>query len=100
MQSQAPPTLPKDKQPFVKMLMPVIMLVAVAGMIGAMVLSGAGRSPMTFIFPLMMLGSMAMMFSPGTNVDEMRRAFHRHLDALKDSVRRSRAEQLLSLIHI
>ena len=94
MQSQAPPTLPKDKQPFVKMLMPVIMLVAVAGMIGAMVLSGAGRSPMTFIFPLMMLGSMAMMFSPGTNVDEMRRAFHRHLDALKDSVRRSRAEQL------
>lgn len=94
MQSQAPPTLPKDKQPFIKMLMPAVMLVAVVGMIGAMVLSGAGRSPMTFIFPLMMLGSMAMMFSPGTNVDELRRAFHRHLDALKDSLERTRADQL------
>ncbi|MBF4552930.1 FtsK/SpoIIIE domain-containing protein [Corynebacterium suicordis] len=94
MQSQAPPTLPKDKQPFIRMLMPAVMLVAVMGMIGAMVLSGAGRSPMTFIFPLMMLGSMAMMFSPGTNVDELRRAFHRHLDALKDSLQRTRGEQL------
>lgn len=94
MQSQAPPTLPKDKQPFIRMLMPAVMLVAVLGMIGAMVLSGSGRSPMTFIFPLMMLGSMAMMFSPGTNVDELRRSFHRHLDALKDSLSRTRREQL------
>lgn len=94
MQSQAPPTLPKDKQPFIRMLMPAIMLVAVMGMIGAMILSGAGRSPMTFIFPLMLLGSMAMMFSPGTNVDELRRSFHRHIDALRDSLERARKEQL------
>ncbi|QNH96553.1 FtsK/SpoIIIE domain-containing protein [Corynebacterium anserum] len=94
MQSQAPPTLPKDKQPFIRMLMPAIMLVAVTGMIGAMILSGAGRSPMTFIFPLMLLGSMAVMFSPGTNVDEMRRSFHRHIDALRDSLERTRTEQL------
>lgn len=99
MQSQAPPTLPKDKQPFIKMLMPAIMLVAVLGMMGAMVMSGAGRSPMTFIFPLMMLGSMAMMFTPGTNVDEMRRSFHRHLDALKDSLNTARREQLMQMSH-
>lgn len=62
MQTQPPPTLPKDKQPFIRLLMPAIMLVAVGGMIAAMVLSGMGRNPISFIFPLMMLGSMAMMF--------------------------------------
>ncbi|QFQ03073.1 ESX-1 secretion system protein EccCa1 [Corynebacterium urogenitale] len=97
MQSQAPPTLPKDKPPFIRMLMPAVMLVAVVGMIGAMILSGAGRSPMTFIFPLMLLGSMAMMFSPGTNVDELRRSFHRHIDALRDALQRARAEQLAKM---
>ena len=74
--------------------MPAVMLVAVVGMIAAMVLSGAGRSPMTFIFPLMLLGSMAMMFQPGQNVDEIRRSFHRHIDALSDTVQRKRSEQL------
>ena len=94
MQTQPPPAMPKDKQPFAKMLMPAIMVVAVIGMIAAMVLTGAGRSPMTFIFPLMMLGSMAMMFSPGTNVDEVRRSFHRHIDAVVDGLQRNRREQL------
>lgn len=94
MQTQPPPAMPKDKQPFAKMLMPAIMVVAVIGMIAAMVLTGAGRSPMTFIFPLMMLGSMAMMFSPGTNVDEVRRSFHRHIDAVVDGLQRKRREQL------
>ena len=70
--------------------MPAIMLVAVLGMVAAMVMSGAGRSPMTFIFPLMMLGSMAMMFQSGTDVNEVRRGFHRHLDALSDSVKKAR----------
>ena len=76
------------------MLMPAVMLVAVVGMIAAMILSGAGRSPMTFLFPLMMLGSMAMMFQPGTNIDELRRSFHRHIDALTDGMRRVRQKQL------
>ena len=94
MKAQAPPTLPKEKQPFIRMLMPAIMLVAVVGMVAAMVMSGAGRSPMTFIFPLMMLGSMAMMFQSGTDVNEVRRSFHRHLDALADAVKRGRRQQL------
>ncbi|WJY73514.1 FtsK/SpoIIIE domain-containing protein [Corynebacterium auriscanis] len=97
MQTQSPPTLPKDKQPFIKFLMPAIMLIAVAGMIAAMVMSGAGRSPMTFIFPLMLLGSMAMMFQPGQNVDEIRRSFHRHIDALSDTIQRKRRDQLRSM---
>lgn len=78
--------------------MPAIMLVAVGGMIAAMVLSGMGRNPISFIFPLMMLGSMAMMFQPGTNVDEMRRSFHRHIDALADTLRRKRDQQLDSML--
>ena len=98
MQTQPPPTLPKDKQPFIRLLMPAIMLVAVGGMIAAMVLSGMGRNPISFIFPLMMLGSMAMMFQPGTNVDEMRRSFHRHIDALADTLRRKRDQQLDSML--
>lgn len=94
MKSQAPPTLPKSKQPFVRILMPVVMVVAVVGMVAAMVLSGMGRSPMSFIFPLMMLSSLAMMISPGgQDVDEVRRGFHRHLDALSDSLHRARREQ-------
>lgn len=94
MQTQSPPTLPKDKQPFIRFLMPAVMLIAVVGMVAAMVMSGAGRSPMTFIFPLMLLGSMAMMFQPGQNVDEIRRSFHRHIDALSDTIRRKRRDQL------
>lgn len=97
MKAQSPPTLPKEKQPFVRILMPAIMLVAVLGMVAAMVMSGAGRSPMTFIFPLMMLGSMAMMFQSGTDVNEVRRGFHRHLDALSDSVKKARREQLIRM---
>ena len=97
MKAQSPPTLPKEKQPFVRILMPAIMLVAVLGMVAAMVMSGAGRSPMTFIFPLMMLGSMAMMFQSSTDVNEVRRGFHRHLDALSDSVKKARREQLVRM---
>ncbi|RAV34418.1 FtsK/SpoIIIE domain-containing protein [Corynebacterium heidelbergense] len=97
MKAQAPPTLPKEKQPFIRMLMPAVMLVAVLGMVGAMVLSGSGRSPMTFVFPLMMLGSMVMMFQPGGNVDETRRSFHRHIDAVKDAIQRSRRKQIARL---
>jgi S-DNA-T family DNA segregation ATPase FtsK/SpoIIIE len=94
MKSQAPPTLPKNKQPFIRILMPVVMVIAVVGMVAAMVLSGMGRSPMAFIFPLMMLGSLAMMISPGgQDVDEVRRGFHRHLDALSDSLHRARRAQ-------
>ena len=64
MQTQPPPSLPKNRQPFLRLLMPAVMLVAVLGMVAAMMLSGMARSPMTFIFPLMMVGSMVMMFPP------------------------------------
>ena len=94
MQTQPPPSLPKNRQPFLRLLMPAVMLVAVLGMVAAMMLSGMARSPMSYIFPLMLLGSMAMMFSPGgQDVDEIRRSFHRHLDALTDGVRRARRVQ-------
>ncbi|MGO3362790.1 MAG: FtsK/SpoIIIE domain-containing protein [Corynebacterium sp.] len=43
----------------------------------------------------MMLGSLAMMISPGgQDVDEIRRGFHRHIDALTDSLHRARRDQL------
>lgn len=94
MQTQPPPSLPKNRQPFLRLLMPAVMLVAVLGMVAAMMMSGMSRSPVTFIFPLMMISSMVMMFQPGgQDVDEIRRSFHRHLDALGDGVRRARRTQ-------
>lgn len=95
MQTQPPPSLPKSRQPFLRVLMPAVMLVAVLGMVAAMVLSGMARNPTTFLFPLMLVGSVLMMFQPGgQDVDETRRSYHRHLDALSDGLRRSRREQV------
>lgn len=79
--------------------MPMVMVIAVVGMVAAMVLSGMARNPMSFIFPLMMLGSVAMAFQPGgQDVDEIRRSFHRHLDAVGDGVRRARTAQQEGMI--
>lgn len=93
MKTQAPPQLPKEKQPFIRYLMPLLMLVAVVAMMAAMIMSGMGRNPMSYMFPLMMLGSLAMMFQPGANVEDQRRSFHRHIDALRDALTRAHQQQ-------
>lgn len=76
--------------PLVRLLMPLVMIAAMLGMVALMVL-GAGDarriSPMSLMFPLMMLASMAMMFNPqggGQDPDETRRTYLRHLKALRE----------------
>lgn len=76
--------------PLVRLLMPLVMVAAMLGMVALMVL-GAGDtrriSPMSLMFPLMMLASMAMMFNPqsgGQDPDETRRTYLRHLKALRE----------------
>ncbi|RRQ18302.1 cell division protein FtsK, partial [Corynebacterium bovis] len=85
--------MPQEAQPFTRLVMPVVMLVAVGGMVGAMVLSGAGRSPMTFAFPLMMVGSVIASLAPRQDVDGRRRAYHRHLGEVAEEVAESRRRQ-------
>ncbi|RRO91708.1 cell division protein FtsK [Corynebacterium bovis] len=93
MKVKAPPSVPQEAQPFTRLVMPVVMLVAVGGMVGAMVLSGAGRSPMTFAFPLMMVGSVIASLAPRQDVDGRRRAYHRHLGEVAEEVAESRRRQ-------
>ena len=61
------------------------------GLMVALMVLGAGDarriSPMSLMFPLMMLASMAMMFNPqgsGQDPDETRRTYLRHLKALRE----------------
>lgn len=73
-------------KPLIKVLLPVIMVAAVLAMVALMVMMSGRLNPMMMIFPLMMLMSMAMMFSPpeGQNTDESRRTYMRHLGALRE----------------
>ncbi|OFQ54959.1 type VII secretion protein EccC [Corynebacterium sp. HMSC074H12] len=85
--------------PLVRLLMPLVMIAAMVGMVALMVL-GAGDarriSPMSLMFPLMMLASMAMMFNPqggGQDPDETRRTYLRHLKALREEALERAAAQ-------
>lgn len=78
--------------PLIRILMPLVMVGAMLGMVALMVL-GAGPerrvSPMSLMFPLMMLASVFMMFNPqggDQNPDETRRTYLRHLKALREKV--------------
>ncbi len=73
-------------KPLIKVLLPVIMVAAVLAMVALMVMMSGRLNPMMMIFPLMMLMSMAMMFSPpeGQDTDETRRTYMRHLGALRE----------------
>lgn len=86
--------------PLVRLLMPLVMIAAMLGMVALMVLgAGDGRriSPMSLMFPLMMLASMAMMFNPSSgsqDPDETRRTYLRHLKALREqAVERGEAQR-------
>ncbi|RNE48869.1 cell division protein FtsK [Corynebacterium alimapuense] len=81
-----PPAHRPGPTPLLRILMPVMMIGAMAAMVGLMMLGGAGANPMMLVFPLMMAMSLLMMFSPkaGQDVDEARRIYLRHLGALRE----------------
>lgn len=78
--------------PLIRLLMPIVMVAAMLGMVALMVLgAGPGRriSPMSLMFPLMMLASVFMMINPqggSQDPDETRRTYLRHLKALREKV--------------
>ncbi|WJY96823.1 type VII secretion protein EccCb [Corynebacterium fournieri] len=82
--------------PVVKILLPVVMVVALGAVMVLMALSGRAVSPMMLIFPLMMLFGLAGMVNPQEkqgDIDETRRVYLRHLDALATTARTNAAKQ-------
>src|SRR5699024_6286569 len=87
----APPEAPEPKPvPLMRALLPVVMLVAVVGMVPVMVVSGSARNPITFMFPLLMvvstLGMMAGGASGAADVGPARRDYQRHLASVRRAV--------------
>ncbi len=83
-------------QPVTKILIPVVMVVAIGSVMALMMLSGRAVSPMMLIFPLMMLFGLLAMFTPAEkqgDIDETRRVYLRHLDALAKTARRNAVQQ-------
>lgn len=87
---EVPEAVRPQPVPLVRLLLPIVMIAAMLGMVALMVL-GAGDSrhisPVSLMFPLMMLASMAMMFGPhnsGQDPDETRRTYLRHIKALRE----------------
>ena len=90
----APPQLARPTpQAMIVRLMPVMMLLATGGIIAVMVTSGAGRSPMMFMFPAMMaMSTIAMLVgnwqggSRKLEMAEKRRDYLRYLDLTRSDL--------------
>lgn len=95
----------KQPVPLVRIIMPIVMVAAMLGMVAFMVLSGGSDrtfSPLMLMFPIMMLASMFMMFSPttgGQDPDETRRTYLRHLKALREKALDNGAAQRAHELH-
>lgn len=101
----APPEAPEPKPvPLMRALLPVVMLVAVVGMVAVMVVSGSARNPITFMFPLLMvvstLGMMAGGATGATDVGPARRDYQRHLASVRRAVADAVGMQRASLVHV
>lgn len=80
-----PPAQKPSTPPLLRLLMPVVMVAAMAAMVTVMFLSAGAVNPMMLIMPLMAAMGFLMMFSPqnGNDVDETRRTYLRHLGQLR-----------------
>ncbi|MBB5918752.1 S-DNA-T family DNA segregation ATPase FtsK/SpoIIIE [Nocardia transvalensis] len=98
---QPPTELPKPVPPSrLKMIMPVVMVAAMAGMMVMMFRNGGQMSPMMMFFPLMMLGSMFGMMggslggggSNAASLNEERKDYLRSLADNRKSVHTAETE--------
>lgn len=98
---KVPPAMKPQPLPLIRILMPVIMLVMVGGMLALMITKGGPAHPMMLMFPVMMLLSMATMFGgpPGEDIDDTRRAYVRHLGAVRDVALANAAQQRAAEVH-
>lgn len=95
-----PPEAPRSpQQPLFRRLLPLVMVVAVLGMVAIMVVSGNAANPMTYLFPLIMVASMVGMVTgnQAQSVDERRRVYLRHIDRCRRESRED-AEQQRSMM--
>ncbi|WP_378737245.1 type VII secretion protein EccCa [Nocardia brasiliensis] len=104
----APPEIQRPlPAPLMIKLMPVIMVVAIVGMIGFMVMMGRNllANPFAMMFPMMMLMSMAGMMmgmrgagpKGAAELNEERKDYFRYLDQMRKEVRRTGIKQLEAL---
>ncbi|WP_345001931.1 type VII secretion protein EccCa, partial [Tsukamurella soli] len=109
---QAPPEIPRVVPGgLVGKLMPVVMVIAVVGMVALMLTSGSSMmsNPFMMMFPLMMLVSMAGMYGGGgrsgapraAELNEDRKDYLRYLAQTRSQVEQTKAEQhsMLTFIH-
>lgn len=99
-----PPEAPEPKSlPLIRIVMPVVMLVAVVGMVAMMFVSGMARNPMTFMFPMMMVVSMLGMFAGGgsgsTDIGPARRDYQRHLASIRRAIVQASTSQRLAAVY-
>ncbi|MGB6040456.1 MAG: type VII secretion protein EccCa, partial [Gordonia sp. (in: high G+C Gram-positive bacteria)] len=106
----APPELSRSVPPSLLVrLLPVVMVVAVVGMVAMMIVtggSGALANPLFLMFPLMMVMSMVGMFASGgrggperaAELNESRKDYLRHLGQLRASVSETAAAQYESAV--
>ena len=101
-----PPTRSADDSRHIVMkLMPVVMVVAMLGMVVFMFTAGAMRSPFMLMMPLMMMMSMVGMFAGGgrggqqkkAEMNEDRKDYLRYLGQMRDRAREAMIEQRASL---
>lgn len=98
---QAPPALPRPTpRPLLQLLLPIVLIVAVLGMVVVMMRSGMMRNPMFMMFPVMMavsaVGMLAGNLSGGTKTaetDELRKDYLRYLGQTRETVRETATAQ-------
>ncbi|MBB2933880.1 S-DNA-T family DNA segregation ATPase FtsK/SpoIIIE [Amycolatopsis bartoniae] len=101
---EVPRTIPGN---VVQKMMPVVMVVATVGMVVVMFTTGgaAARSPLTLMFPLMMVMSMGGMFAGGgksggakkAEMNEDRKDYLRYLGQMRERAREAMADQRAAL---
>lgn len=92
---QPPEASRPPQQPLFRRLLPLVMVVAVLGMVVIMVVSGNAANPMTYLFPLIMVASMVGMVtgSQGQSIEERRRVYLRHIDRCRQEAREGAEHQ-------
>lgn len=102
---QAPPEIPRlVPGSLLTKLLPVVMVVAMVGMMALMFSSGMARNPMSMLFPVMMMVSMLGMLAGGgrggpkaAEANEDRKDYLRYLDQLRRDVDETAEQQRKAL---
>ncbi|WKD60414.1 ESX-1 secretion system protein EccCa1 [Corynebacterium ciconiae DSM 44920] len=87
--------------PLVRIIIPVVMVLAMVGMVALMLTGDRQLNPMMLLFPLMMGASMLAMFMPqgGDDTDETRRTYLRHLSHIRRAALNNAAAQRAHELH-